>query len=605
MSLSRHRLLTVPALAAFIAVPGPAGVGLAKDAPARYYNPRFSADGTRVIFESTRDGKYTLYSISSDGAGLRKLTNSRQDDAQPQWSADGSLITFTRSVGGVHKVFVMDADGRNVRQISTGSRNDAAPALSPDGKHVAWAATSARPEDWREIGVAAIDGSGERLITSGPGNDQAPVWISNTRLVFVTEFPPKTDWRAMSPEDHAKRRASAELMAVDLDGSNLTALTTNTAADHSPSFAASNGRVYFGSDRGGADEIWSVNPDGSDARRMDAAMSGGSVSSDGRMLAYSRVVGDRSAIFVRSIGSATERELIGGEKPRDINHHNPAWSPDGKWIVFETNRDLADPGFSIYIVGADGHGLRKLSALSKEETQAAWSPDGKEIVFSSSRDGHLDLYLMNADGSNQRRLTETGGGGFYRPTFSPDGQWIALQGRPDKALFAERIYVVGRDGAGFKQLSPETMSTFSPKWSRDGQWIVADQQPAAKRLWDEMTPGDVRGARSGQEIVAIRPDGSEARRLTHNSNEECCARIAASESGVTFGAGEGAERKYFFVGFDGGAPRAIEPTKVDSIGGERSPDGRFVVTTRKVGEVSGVYVVEVATGRERLIAGGS
>ncbi len=103
MSLSRHRLLTVTAFAAFIAVPGPAGVGLAQDAPARYYNPRFSADGTRVIFESTRDGKYTLYSISSDGAGLRKLTNSRQDDAQPQWSADGSLITFTRSVGGVHR----------------------------------------------------------------------------------------------------------------------------------------------------------------------------------------------------------------------------------------------------------------------------------------------------------------------------------------------------------------------------------------------------------------------------------------------------------------------------------------------------------------------
>lgn len=80
--------------------------------------------------------------------------------------------------------------------------------------------------------------------------------------------------------------------------------------------------------------------------------------------------------------------------------------------------------------------------------------------------------------------------------------------------------------------------------------------------------------------MAIRPDGSETRRLTHNSNEECRARIATPESGVTFGTGEGAERKYFFVGFDGGAPRAIEPTKVDSIGGERSPDGRFVVTTR-------------------------
>jgi len=73
---------------------------------------------------------------------------------------------------------------------------------------------------------------------------------------------------------------------------------------------------------------------------------------------------------------------------------------------------------------------------------------------------------------------------------------------------------------------------------------------------------------------------------------------------VTYAIGEGAARKHFFVGFDGGVPRSIEATKTDGISGERSPDGRFVAFTRKTGEVSGVYVVEVATGRERLIAGG-
>lgn len=287
----------------------------AAQAPARYYNPRFSSDGGRVIFESTRDGKYTIYSINADGTRPTKLTNSQQDDAQPQWSADGTMITFTRQVNGVNKVFVMQADGSSPRQISTGPRNDAAPAFSPDGRHIAWAAVSEKPEDWREIGVVAVDGSGARLITSGPGNDQTPVWVSNTRILFVTEFPPKADWRSMTPEDHAKRRASSELMAVELTGSNLTALTKNSFSDHSPTFAARAGRVLFRSDRGGADELWSINPDGGDPRRVDAALSGGSVSADGRMLTYSKVVGDRSAIFIRAIGSTAERELIGGEKP--------------------------------------------------------------------------------------------------------------------------------------------------------------------------------------------------------------------------------------------------------------------------------------------------
>jgi TolB protein len=311
-SFRLRSLLALAVLAGICWLPGLAAMGQNAPAPARYFNPRFSADGTRVIFESTRDGKYTIYSINADGTGLRKLTDSRQDDAQPQWSTDGALITFTRAVGNVHKVFVMDADGRNARQISTGPRNDAAPAFSPDGKHVAWAATSAKPEDWREIGVAAVDGSGERLITSGPGNDTAPVWISNTRLVFVTEFPPKTDWMAMTPEDHMKRRASEELMAVNMDGSGLTALTKNTSADHSPSFASATGRILFRTERSGADEFWSIAPDGSDPRRVDTAMSGGSVSADGRQLTYSKIVGDRSGIYIRAVGSPTEREIVGG-----------------------------------------------------------------------------------------------------------------------------------------------------------------------------------------------------------------------------------------------------------------------------------------------------
>jgi Tol biopolymer transport system component len=318
MAASLWSSFKVAALTGMVALPVLLGSQAPALAPARYFNPRFSADGTKVVFESTRDGKYTIYSINVDGTGLRKLTNSQQDDAQPEWSPDGRMITFTRETGGVHKTFVIDTDGRNPRQISTGPRNDAAPSFSRDGKYVAWAATSARPEDWREIAVAAADGTGERLITSGPGNDQAPVWISSTRIVYVTEFPPKTDWMAMTPEDHVKRRASEELMAVDLDGSHATQLTTNSNADHSPSFAAGPGRIFFRTDRGGVDELWSMAPDGSDARREDAAMSGGAISPDGRTLTYSKIVGNRSGIYVRAVGGTTERELVGGEKQIEV-----------------------------------------------------------------------------------------------------------------------------------------------------------------------------------------------------------------------------------------------------------------------------------------------
>lgn len=281
--------------------------------PARYYNPRFSTDGSRVIFESTREGKMAVYSVNIDGTGLRKLTDGLQDDAQPQWSPDSSLITFTSSgtPGAINKVFVMRADGSSRTQVSTGSKHDAAPSFSTDGRSVAWAAATALPEDWRDIGVASAAGTGAaRLITSGPGNDQGPVWVSGTRLVFVREFPPKTDWRAMSPDDHAKRRASSEIMAVNADGTGLEPLTNNDAYDGDPSWAGVPKRIFFSTARNGATELFSMNADGSDARRI--ADFTGSVSWDGRVVTYAKVVDGRSGIFVRDVAGGAERELIGG-----------------------------------------------------------------------------------------------------------------------------------------------------------------------------------------------------------------------------------------------------------------------------------------------------
>jgi TolB protein len=281
--------------------------------PARYYNPRFAADSSRVIFESTREGKMAVHSINVDGTGLSKLTDGRQDDAQPQWSADMNLIVFTSNgtPGALNKVFVMRGDGSSKRQISTGSKHDAAPSFSTDGRMVAWAATTELPENWRDIGVAPTDGaSPQRLITNGPGNDQTPVWVSGTRLVFVREFPPKTDWRAMSPEDHAKRRSTSEIMAVNSDGTGLSGLTKNDVYDSDPSWAAALRRIFFSSTRNGTPELFSMNPDGSDQRRI--ADFSGSVSPDGRLVTYAKVVDGRSGIFVRDLAGGVERELIGG-----------------------------------------------------------------------------------------------------------------------------------------------------------------------------------------------------------------------------------------------------------------------------------------------------
>jgi TolB protein len=79
-----------------------------------------------------------------------------------------------------------------------------------------------------------------------------------------------------------------------------------------------------------------------------------------------------------------------------------AWSPDGKRIAFRRT------GY-IFVMNADGGGWRQLTSTSgtHDDEEPAWSPDGKKIVFSSNRDGNWELYIMDANGKNQTRLTHT------------------------------------------------------------------------------------------------------------------------------------------------------------------------------------------------------
>ena len=95
----------------------------------------------------------------------------------------------------------------------------------------------------------------------------------------------------------------------------------------------------------------------------------------------------------------------------------PAWSPDGKRIIFYSNceEDRRD----IYIMNRDGSGRKKLTSGQGENKFPAFSPDGTSITFNSTRNGRDQILLMNVDGSNQRIIADG-----CSPTFSPDGDWV-------------------------------------------------------------------------------------------------------------------------------------------------------------------------------------
>ena len=131
---------------------------------------------------------------------------------------------------------------------------------------------------------------------------------------------------------------------------------------------------------------------------------------------------------------------------------DPAWSPDGRTIAFVSGRD---GNTGIYVMNADGTEQRLLMPAKVDyPPQLAWSPDGQKLAFTvaltSGPDGNLEIYVMNADGSGQRNLTPTNSADDGAPRWSPDGRRIVFVGSRDGG---EAIYVMNADGSGQQRLT--------------------------------------------------------------------------------------------------------------------------------------------------------
>ena len=149
----------------------------------------------------------------------------------------------------------------------------------------------------------------------------------------------------------------------------------------------------------------------------------------------------------------------------------PSWSPNGKRIAFassasEDRRSQPCKGrhLDIWVMNADGSGKMQLTESPEEELFPAWSPNGQKIAFArmSEEDGVYDIYVMDSDGSNIMRLTENCGSNL-EPSWSPDGSKIAFVSVRDGNY---EVYVMDADGQNEVRLTHNPADDTSPSWLR-------------------------------------------------------------------------------------------------------------------------------------------
>jgi Tol biopolymer transport system component len=218
--------------------------------------PAWSPDGTKIAFASVRGGVgREIFVMNADGSDQRRLTDLGTAPGFPDWSPDGSRIVFHASRGGGEfALFVMDADGSNVRQLTTGD-SYIRPRWSPDGSSIlaTWFQTTSQGIAGGKPAVIDVEGGNLKILSKQSMSDMSASWSPDGRHVVFRSY--------------RGRNMDLMLVVVNADGTNERELGPNTIGAGENSWSKTSGRIYFANTYTSG-MVSSVRPDGSDLRRV-------------------------------------------------------------------------------------------------------------------------------------------------------------------------------------------------------------------------------------------------------------------------------------------------------------------------------------------------
>jgi tricorn protease len=451
-------------------------------------NPHFSPDGKWIAFSGEYAGNLDVYVVPAEGGEPKRLTWHPGADTVQGWTADGRAIMFsttraTWSPSGAPRFWSVPVEGgvEEPLAIPRGYQGK----ISQDGSHIAYRMNNSWDEERRNY----------------RGGQNRPIWIVDLKTYDLVS-PPWTDSKDMDPVwvgdtvyFISDRDGVANVWSYDLNSKKLAQTTKYTDFDVK-SMDSGAGAVVFEQagyiheldPKSGREHVVNITAAGDFpwmmARWEDATnrLTNMAISPTGKRVA----VEARGEVFTIPAEKGDVRNLTNSSSSAD---RDPAWSPDGKWISYFSDRSGE---YRLYIEAQDGLAPPREIILDNPTHYytPSWSPDSKKLVFT---DTGLHVWVLDVAtgkarivGSDPWMVPQR----TLNPVWSPDSKWVAYSSRLRSLYHA--IFVANAETGESKQVTDGLSDAVWPAWDASGKylWFLASTDFGLRSQWLDMTSYD-------------------------------------------------------------------------------------------------------------------